>query len=350
VNLKLNYLGLFVAVLLVFLGTVGCAPSLAPVVWQDPHIEWLYPAPPQQPRIKFLRQIGGLTDLRGEQDRGQRFLSWLGGEESVEVPLVSPYAVTADGDGRIWMTDPGVSLLYLIDIARQRIEYFSVFAGQQLQTPTGVVFDAARQRLFIANAGTKEVLVLDDKHNYLLSLAPPGGFGRPGGLALDQAGNLYVADVLKGMVEVFSSGGRHLKSLGSLLSVDGKFNHPSNVAVDAAGRIYVVDSFNFRVEILGLAGEAPSALGGLGDSAGSFARPRGISVDSQGHIYVADAAFDNIQVFHRNGDLLLVFGRPGKDSADTFCMPAGLAFDAADRLYVADSCAHQVKIFQFFAD
>ncbi|NOY14236.1 MAG: 6-bladed beta-propeller, partial [Deltaproteobacteria bacterium] len=65
-----------------------------------------------------------------------------------------------------------------------------------------------------------------------------------------------------------------------------------------------------------------------------------------GHIYVSDAAFDNIQVFNRRGDLLLVLGR-GRKGPDRFCLPAGLSFDADNRLYVADSCGYGIKIFQY---
>jgi DNA-binding beta-propeller fold protein YncE len=87
----------------------------------------------------------------------------------------------------------------------------------------------------------------------------------------------------------------------------------------------------------------------LGDAAGSFARPRGIALDSAGHIYVSDAAFDNIQVFNRQGELLLIIGRYQK-GPDQFCMPAGLSYDSFDRLYVADSCGYRVKIFQFLGN
>lgn len=327
----------------------GCAPSVFPVEWQDAAVTWVYPEPPEKPRIRYLRSVSGLQNFSSKNDSSKRLLRWIGGEDAEQMQMNSPYAVAADGKGRIWMTDPGVGLLYHINLSRQEIDYFSVIAGRQLLAPTGVAYDGVRNRLYISDTGSAEILVFDDEHNYLLSLSPPQGFGRPGGMAVDGDGNLYVADVLRGTAEVFSSGGRYLKSLGSALNPGGKFNHPSNVAVDSQGRVYVVDSFNFRVEILGIAGEPPRSIGGLGDSAGSFARPRGIALDAAGNIYVSDAAFDNIQIFNRQGDLLLAFGQPGKGPGN-FCLPAGLTFDAVDRLYVADSCGHRVKIFQFLGN
>lgn len=338
---------LFLWLLLAMLA--GCAPSASPVVWRDPAVDWVFPEPPQKARIRYLRSISQLSDIRGQSESRQKLIKWLGAEEVAEQPMISPYAVTANGEGRIWVTDPGVGLLYHIDLPYRKIDHFSIVSGRRLANPTGVVFDHTQKRLYLADAGISEILVFDAEHNYLLSLVPPDGFGRPGGLAVGPDGSLYVADVLKGTVEVFSSGGRWLKAMGSSVNADGKFNHPSNLAVDGEGRVYVVDSFNFRVEVVGLPGESAQIIGGLGDSPGRFARPRGIAVDSLGHVYVSDAAFDNVQIFNRSGELLLVLGRAGK-GPDGFCMPAGLAFDPANRLYAVDNCAQQVKIFQFLGE
>jgi len=337
---------IYVFLLIAFL--FGCAPTTIPVVWQDPSTDWVHPPAPQKARIRYLRQIASLDDIRRE-DSGGRVFSWLSGEETPSAPLLSPYAVAADGEGRIWLTDPRVGLLYQIDLERQQLKHFRVLAGQQLRTPTGVVFDPLHKRLYLADAGAGYILVLDDSLDYLLSLKPPAGFGRAGGMAVDNSGNLYVADVLNGTVELFSVTGRYLKSLGSRLNATGKFNHPSNVAVDSQGRVYVVDSFNFRVEVISLEDQSAWQIGSLGDGPGYFARPRGIALDSAGHIYVTDAAMDNIQIFNRSGDLLLVLGQLEPGPAK-FCLPAGLYFDAADRLYVADSCGQQVKIFQYLAE
>ncbi|NOY13987.1 MAG: 6-bladed beta-propeller, partial [Deltaproteobacteria bacterium] len=305
--IRFFYRAAYFAVLLSAL--VGCAPSASSVIWKTEGVDWVYPEPPAQPRIRFLKQISGLKDLRDKDDAGQRWLKWLGGEETVPLPMVSPYGVAADGKGRIWVSDPGSGLVHVIDLARKRIDYLSVINGRKLLSPVGAVYNSRLKRLYISDTGLREVLMFDADNRYLGSLKPKTGFGRPAGMAIDAAGNLYVADALAGIVDVFSAAGEYRKSLGSRIAADGKFNRPSNLALDAQGRIYVVDSLRFRVEILGLADEPPMLIGGLGDVAGSFARPRGIALDSAGHIYVSDAAFDNIQVFNRRGDLLLVLGR-----------------------------------------
>lgn len=332
--------------LLAILALTGCAGSVSPVNWQTDGVDWVFPEPPEQPRIRYLKDIAGLQDIRDKDDSGRRLFKWLGAEETEQIPMISPYGIAADGDGRIWVSDPGAAVVHAIDLARKRIDYLSVVEQRKLLAPVGAVYNRQLKRLYVSDSGLQTVLMFDQKNNYLGSFKPIKGFGRCGGLAIDSAGNVYVADALNGTIEVFTATGDYVRSLGSRVTDSGRFNRPSNVAVDSDGRVYVVDSLHFRVEILGLPGEEPIIIGGLGDVAGSFARPRGIALNSTGHIFVADAAFDNIQVFNRQGDLLLIIGH-GEKGPDRFCMPAGLAFDVFDRLYVADSCGYRAKIFQF---
>ncbi len=326
----------------------ACSPISSPVVWQTEGLEWVAPPAPEQPRIRFLRQIAGLDDLR-QDDTGRPLFKWISGESAAELPLLSPYGVDADGEGRIWLADPGSAVVHMIDIGRKRIDYLSVFDGRQLVSPVGVAYDRVRQRLYVSDSGLLEILQFDVNGKYQKSLRPAETLQRPGGIAIDSTGRLYVADALAGDIKVFSVTGEALPSIGSALAADGKFNRPTNITLDRQGRIYVVDAMNFRVEIIGLPGEVPSAIGRLGNVPGSFARPRGIALDSEGHIYVSDAAFDNIQIFDRQGQLLLILGS-GEKGPGQFCMPAGMVTDQWDRLYVVDSCAHRVKVFQFLSE
>ena len=335
---------------MVFFGLLiaACSPVPSSVVWQTEGVDWVVPPAPEQPRIRFLRQISGLDDIY-QKDSSHSLLTWISGEGQIELPIVSPYGVAADGEGRIWLADPGTGVVHVIDVGRKRIDYLAAFEGRQLVSPVGVAYDPVREILYVADSGLLEILKFDADNRYLGSLQSPQPLQRPGGIALDQAGNLYVADALAGVIQVFSAAGENLSSLGSALTQNGKFNRPTNIVIDRQGRVYVVDAMNFRVEVLGLAGEVPSAIGRLGSVPGSFARPRGVALDSEGHVYVSDAAFDNVQVFDRQGRLLLILGS-GESGPGQFCMPAGMIMDAQDRLYVVDSCGHRVKIFQYMGE
>lgn len=130
------------------------------------------------------------------------------------------------------------------------------------------------------------------------------------GVALDSTGNIYVGDVTSCLIRKVTPAGSVATLAGmanSHGSTDGsggnaRFNDPSGVAVDAAGNVYVADKSSHTIRkitssgvvttIGGLAGNSGSA-DGLG-SAARFANPRGVAVDSGGNIYVSDT--DNFRI------------------------------------------------------
>lgn len=327
----------------------GCA-SVRPVDrdWADPQVDLVWPGSPAEPRIRFLRAITGPADFHDESQTG-RFFRWIVGEKKQQIQLNFPYGVAADGEGKVWVTDTGSRIVHVFDLVRNRVDYLANAGNEPFLSPIGVTVDSGRRRLYVSDSVLKKVFLFDHEGSFLGFRQPPGGFGRPAGLATDTEGNLYVVDVLKGEVEVFSAAGDYLRSIGSTQTSDGKFNRPSNVFVDGSGRVFVTDSMNFRVEIIGSQGEPLGTIGQLGDVPGAFARPRGVAVDSEGHVYVADAAFDNLQIFDAAGRLLLYFGGLGRGPGK-FNLPAGLYFDRNDRLYVVDAFNHRVQIFQYLAE
>jgi sugar lactone lactonase YvrE len=332
-------LALFIAGLLL----TACAGT-QPLTLEDPEINQVWPQAPETPRIKLLRSLKGAEDLVDKKAKKNRIFGWLTGEMAGQVPLVTPYGIATDGQGMIWITDPGLQAVHLLDLEKRKSRLLAMAGTERFSSPTGICYDAARQRIYVADSLTKRVVALSVGGEFLTEILPDTPFGRPGGMAVDPQGNLLVADVLGGKIRRFSPAGKELEALGNPTTPDGLFNRPIGVAVDANGLIYVIDSLNFKIEVMTSTGEAVASIGKLGDTPGSLARPRGIAVDSHGHIYVADAAFDNIQIFNQEGQLLLVFGGGGKHGLS---LPASLFVDKRDRIYAVDSSNHQVQIYQF---
>ena len=320
----------------------GCAGRSKGLFISDPQVSLVWPSPPDTPRIKYFRQISGPEDFR-DKNQTSLVMRWITGDVDQEMPMRAPYGIAADGRGRIWVADPESHVVHIYDLADRRSDYLTRAGEDLFLSPVGVAYDPERELLYISDSGLNKVFVVDDQGDFLGLRQPDEGFSRPAGMALDSQGRLYVVDVLKGRIEMFSPEGVHL---GGMEGGAGELNRPSNVAVDQNGRVYVTDSLNFRVVVFGADRKILATFGKIGDRPGYFARPRGIAVDSQGHIYVSDAAFDNVQIFDLTGNLLLYFGGYGK-SPGKLNLPAGLFFDRDDRLYVADTYNRRVQIFEY---
>lgn len=128
------------------------------------------------------------------------------------------------------------------------------------------------------------------------------------------------------------------------------FNEPTGVAVDAAGNIYVADYGNDLIRKItpqGVVGTfAGSGNQGYADGTGllaSFAQPAGIAIDAAGNLYVADSGNDLIRKISPEGSVTTIAGSDtsgytdGTGSATTFFDPLAVAVGASGDIYVADA-------------
>jgi sugar lactone lactonase YvrE len=165
-------------------------------------------------------------------------------------------------------------------------------------------------------------------------------FAFPTGAAVDQAGNVYVADQGNHLVRKVSpdgvvttlAGGAGLAGNTDGTGADARFNAPSSVAVDSAGNVYVADRNNHTVRKITAGGVVTTlaAAGGMGAPV-LFGVPAGVAVDAAGNVYVADRTQNTISEITTAGVVMRVGG-----AAATFRGPTGVAVDAAGTVYVAE--------------
>lgn len=307
-------------------------------------MELVWPEAPDRPRIRFLRALHGPGDFESKEGAA-KLVRWFFGAKERTMGLLNPFAVVADGDGRVWVADTGSRLLYSFDLKRESVEYVQEINSRALEYPTGLAYDSQGGRLFVADSARNFISVLSEDGEFLEEWQPPGGFKRPAGMTFSLDRKLYVADALAGEIVVFDAEGNYLRRIGSPHSENGRFERPVNVALGPEGEVLVVDAMNFRVEVQSSGGQPLGTIGRLGDAAGFFARPKGLAVSPEGLVYISDSAFDNIQVFDMAGKLLMYFGSAG-NAAGAFNLPAGLFLDVGGRLYVADPYNQRVQVFQ----
>lgn len=311
--------------------------------YTKPTGEYIWPSPPETPRIKWITQWSNQHDFKGPDP----LLTFFLGRETVDSPR-RPTDVTADSAGNIYVADAEQALIFVFDMEKNELR----FLGEgMLAGPVGLAIDNKRGIIFVADSRLDQVMGLDkNTGNLLMRIGKPKEFSNPSGMVFDEERDrLYVTDTQNHLIRVFDKDGKPLLTIGKRGYEDGEFNFPSYLALDGKGRLFVADTLNFRVQIFDQDGNFIKKFGRLGDTSGTFTRPYGIGVDSEGHVYVVDSAFNNFQIFESGGTLLLWVGNAGTKPGE-FYLPTGMYIDKQDRIYVADTFNRRVQVFQYLKE
>jgi sugar lactone lactonase YvrE len=258
-----------------------------------------------------------------------------------------------------------------------------------LANPEGVAVDAAGN-VYIAdsiNAVIRKVTAATGLISTIAGTADTPGYSgdggpatsatlnSPTGIALDGAGNLYIADqgnnvirevnVVTGVISTVAGGGNPTAGLGDGgPATAANLYGPNDVAVDALGNLYIADSYHGRIRkvtasngvIITLAGGGVGGgSDGLGD--GSWAitsildNPTGVAVDASGNVYIADSGNFMVRQINTAGMINVVAGdgNPGFSgdlgpaTSAELENPASVQVDAGGNIYIADCGANVIR-------
>lgn len=312
----------------------------------------MWPQPPEVPRFMYAGQLVGEENFRkspanaaGVSGLLRRLADFVFGEKTPTV-LQRPQSGTVDGAGRILVTDASRQAVLVFDSAAGELLVWDKADGlANFLAPIGITPGPDGQ-ILVADAQLGIVARLDSRGNPGRAIGR-GVLKRPTGLAYDPARRrIFVADTHTHDVKVFGDDGQLLKVIGRHGEGDGEFNFPTFLAF-ARGELYVTDTMNNRIQIFADGGDRwRASFGRRGLYVGNLVRPKGITVDSDGNIYVVESYYDHLLVFNRGGDFLMSIGGLGQETGK-FYLPAGAWIDNRNRVFVADMFNGRVVVFQY---
>ena len=286
------------------------------------------------PRAVAVDRAGNL--YVGEVDAGKVFKLTPAGEVTVlgagGPEIHDPVGVALGRDGTVYVSDADANTIYRIapgGATTLLAKPSMTMTETSLSTPTSVVVDAAGNA-YVTNNGANTILkitpggvvsVFAGKSGAAGSADGTGNaarFATPRGIAIDEAGNLYVADEGNSNIRMITPAGvvsTLAGAAGSSGRTDGtgtaaRFGAPRGVAVDAAGNnVYVADTDNHVIRKITKAGVVTTLAGRAGDnskadgpaSVARFSEPRGIAVDAAGNVYVADSGNAAVRLITPDG-------------------------------------------------
>ncbi|MCX7669744.1 MAG: NHL repeat-containing protein, partial [Anaerolineae bacterium] len=293
------------------------------------------------------------------------------------LPLFAPRAVAVAPGGNRVIADTGNHRIVVLNSNGEYIRSFGSFCNVndpantpcldpdgdgplalgdgQFYEPWGVAVDEAGQ-IYVADSWTGRIQVFDNEGRFLRKwgvFATTGGelgdpyalFG-PRGLAIDLEGNLLVADTGNKRILKFTPNGELIKQVGGGGVIAGRFEEPTAVAVDPTdGSVLVADAWNSRIQRLSSNLEYLAEFPTPGWAGRDVFQKPYLTVPADGTIYATDPATALVMVFDRNGAVLAAFGGPGSDLS-RIGQPNGIAADLANRLIlVTDGVYNRVMVF-----
>ena len=304
---------------------------------------YVWPAPPEQARIRYLGALETEEDLRQERSVLKHMGELLFGRQAMGA-FMAPSHVVASPEGALYVADSAGGVIHLLHLGSRAYGQFGdMEQGQTLQRPVALTYIDGF--VYVVDSQLQRVCVFRSQGEYVFSFGAED-LQRPSGIAFHPGrSEVIVADTAAHCLKVFQQTGRFLRTMGSRGSGPGQFNFPTHLWVNGEGDVCVSDTLNYRVQVLSVNGQMLRSFGGHGDRPGNFGHPSGVATDSHGHVYVTDRQFENIQIFDSQGHILMALGHEGRGPGE-FWLPAGLFIDHRDRIYVADTFNKRIQIFE----
>ena len=288
------------------------------------------------------------------------------GGPGTSAELFAPFSIAVTATGSIYIADSG-------NWFNNRVRLFEWISASPTASlsPTPTVLPSAPTRVIAVIAGNGNSGFSGDG-----DVGTSAELSYPSDVATDSMGNVYIADSGNHRVRLWAKATAIITTVAGNgdggFSGDGgagtsaRLNSPQGIAVDSAGNLYIADTHNFRVRLLAMstgiittiAGNGAfgfSGDGNMGTSA-QLTSPSGVAVDLAGNVYIADRGNNRVRLWTRSTGIITtivgngtigVYGFSGDGSSGTsaeLMSPSGVSVDLGGNVYIADTGNDRVRI------
>lgn len=258
--------------------------------------------------------------------------------------------IALDGKGNLFLAEFDDSKIYKYSTSGKLLATWGERGSGpgQLEAPDKLAFDA-QGNLYVTEVGSRATG--EGQNNRIQKFSAdgaslgqwgtfgsgPGQFNSPVGIAIDQQGDIYVADIGNHRVQKLSSLGQPLTQWHTVGSGTGESTEIGyDLALDASGAVYVTEPHPFsdgsdRVQKFSPSGELLATWGGSGTGPGQFHQPTGVTVDNKGDVFVVDADNNRVEKFSSSGKYLADWNGPDVG----FKFVSKIALDGRGNMYVS---------------
>jgi len=332
--------------------------------------------------VRLDPQTGALTLVAGNGTQG---FSGDGGP-ATNAQLNQPEGLAVDSLDNLYIADAGNHCVRVVSFGVITTVTGTGGSGSanapgtnaQLLLPVSVAVDSGGN-LYIADQSASQVFkVSNGSLTTVAGNGMPGFSGdngpapnaqlfRPSSVAVDSAGNVYIADALNSRVRKVSNGVITTVAGNGTIGYSGdngpatgaQLRFPYGVALDSAGNLYISDTGNSRIRVVSNGVIATVAGNGTAGFSGDYGpptgaqlnSPTGIALDAAGNLYIADSSNARVRSVSK-GAIITVAGNgtqgfsgdSGPATSAQLSSPTGIAVDSAGNLYIADTSNARVRM------
>jgi len=272
-------------------------------------------------------------------------------ETIIEGPILSrslsqPKGVWCDNTGAVYVVDAGNNRIIRFSRDLQALRDVGGFGVAEglLKWPTYITVDK-NLNLYVSEEGNQRISVFDTRLNfgYLIDLVDPEEplkYGRPAGIAVNDYGEILVADRDNSRIAVFNSFSNFDRFIGGIESSAGRLLKPAGICLLPDNTVLACDQSNARIEVFDAFGIYESSFG-----SDYLNEPSGLAVDDHGNIWVVDRNPAALLCFDPAGNALYA-AESGRDAAfDRLEEPFDLAALPGSRLILTDLAGDRLLVY-----